>query len=385
MSFLKKPDVSKQAFSQARYKILPAVFEQLNRKLLLEFYSENTIELFKGFRVIAVDGSVLQLPDTKELREVYGCLVDKNQIDQTGPYAQISCMYDVLNNMTLHASLLPYKASERTMALDHIRYLEALNIDTVDNPKQDLFMADRGYPSLHLLLFLASKKMDFIIRASTTFLTEVREAVKSGKKDSIITIAAFKTDRNRNATLQEILPGLSRETTLQVRVLVYELAVSNQQEILLTSVTDQNHLTYEDIFKLYSMRWGIEENYKCFKKIAEIENFSGKSKLAIEQDFLATVFTCNVANLVAQEAQVEIDEECMVKGLKRRYKVNRNIALGSIKNNLLVALLDWSGLDDFCMALKQKMKRGKVMIIPGRSFPRIFHRHRTQTIRRRSL
>jgi hypothetical protein len=41
-----------------------------------------------------------------------------------------------------------------------------------------------------------------------------------------------------------------------------------------------------DLFKeLYYLRWGIEENYKRLKQWVEIENFSGKSVLSIQQDF----------------------------------------------------------------------------------------------------
>jgi hypothetical protein len=43
-----------------------------------------------------------------------------------------------------------------------------------------------------------------------------------------------------------------------------------------------------DLFKkLYYLRWGIEENYKRLKQWVEIENFSGKSVLSIQQDFYA--------------------------------------------------------------------------------------------------
>ena len=59
--------------------------------------------------------------------------------------------------------------------------------------------------------------------------------------------------------------------------------------------------------------------------MAEIENFSGKSKLTIEQDFYATVLTCNVAQMLMQEVQDEINEVLDQKKLKYKYKVNRNI------------------------------------------------------------
>ena len=67
LKLLRIPDASKQAFSQARKKLLPETFKILNEKLITEFYSDNQIHTFKGYRVLAVDGSSLFLPDTKEL------------------------------------------------------------------------------------------------------------------------------------------------------------------------------------------------------------------------------------------------------------------------------------------------------------------------------
>jgi IS4 transposase len=53
-----------------------------------------------------------------------------------------------------------------------------------------------------------------------------------------------------------------------------------------------------DLFKkLYYLRWGIEENYKRLKQWVEIENFSGKSVLSIQQDFYAKIVASNLTAL----------------------------------------------------------------------------------------
>ena len=70
-----------------------------------------------------------------------------------------------------------------------------------------------------------------------------------------------------------------------------------------------------------------------------MENFSGKSKLTIEQDFFATVFTCNIASLLMQEAQDEINEILEQKKYKHKYKINRNFGLGLLKDEPIRILL----------------------------------------------
>ena len=65
---------SKSAFVQARKKIKPQVFEKLSQLLVNEFYTDNelAVKLWKGYRLLAVDGSRVTLPITKELKTIYG-------------------------------------------------------------------------------------------------------------------------------------------------------------------------------------------------------------------------------------------------------------------------------------------------------------------------
>ncbi len=55
--------------------------------------------------------------------------------------------------------------------------------------------------------------------------------------------------------------------------------------------------------KLYSLRWGVEENYKREKQRIEIENFSGRSVEVICQDFHAKILALNLSAMVVWVAQ----------------------------------------------------------------------------------
>jgi hypothetical protein len=74
LSFLKRKDIdhatfSKSAFVQARKKIKPEVFKHLNQRIVEEFYADNSgvLKQFGDLRILAMDGSRLTLPFTKEL------------------------------------------------------------------------------------------------------------------------------------------------------------------------------------------------------------------------------------------------------------------------------------------------------------------------------
>jgi len=69
-------DFTKSAFVQKRMKINPEVFKHLSEVIVENTYVESnpTINLFEGFRLLAVDGSKVTLPFTEDLKKESGVL-----------------------------------------------------------------------------------------------------------------------------------------------------------------------------------------------------------------------------------------------------------------------------------------------------------------------
>ena len=133
------PLVSKQAFCQRRMQIQAEVFEALNQELVQDFYSDEELELWHGYRLCAVDGSLLQLSCSEESQAYYG-----GSPNGTYPMGKVSIVYDVLNGLTLDALLVPYaEQDERALAKQHLERLahEARTIHP------SVWLLDRGYPS----------------------------------------------------------------------------------------------------------------------------------------------------------------------------------------------------------------------------------------------
>jgi hypothetical protein len=362
-------DVSKQAFSKARKNLNPKVFGLLNEKFLSEFYTDNDIKTLHGYRIFAVDGLKIQLPFSKEIVQEYGC--SGNQFGAAIPMAQTSTLFDVLNKLTIHSIIAPNNTSERSLAQTHINQLRIIDKQTEFDKTgiKDLILFDRGYPATELFINLAKEKKDFLMRCKSSFCTEIRDVIAKGKTDTIIEIDIAKKRICANSTLGLRLLEIDENAKLKLRVLVFELS-SGELEVLITSLIDQNKFTREILFEFYNLRWGTEENNKFHKSIAQLENFSGKSKVAVEQDYYATIFTCNIESILAQEVLEEVNAVLKDKGLKYEYTVNKNIALGSIKDELIYVLLAGVGFDEFCNEIKERMAHSLVPIRKNRSFTR---------------
>jgi hypothetical protein len=358
--------VTKQAFSKARKKLSPKTFILLNRKLVQEYYSDNTYSTWKGFRVLAVDGSDLQVPQTTDLKKEFGTA--SNQTGSTLAMAKISYIYDVFNRITLDAQIDRYKTSEGELAVRHIEAMKQLQRNMV----RDLCLFDRGYPSLWLFFYLIHEQKDFVVRCTRgSCFAKVEEALERGEEDVVIRLYAKDAGKDQVKALKKNAPFVDRRKDyIDVRIVVVLLS-TGEKEILITSLLDQKTYSKDGFKILYNYRWGAEENYKWHKTGYELENFSGQTRLAVEQDLFSLVLTANMSSILIEEAQVELDEEHQLKALKHPYKINKRIAIAILKDQLLAGILNPEvDLEELCARLKIDLKKNVCPVRPNRKFER---------------
>ena len=128
-------EVTKGAFSRARLKLKHSAFTELNHHLILFFERHFSLRTWHGFRLLAIDGSTLRLPNTPDIAKHFGTHPDSTE--RSRPMARASQLYDCLNRITLHASINPYRGDERDLAVEHGSFLQ----------ENDLVLLDRGYPA----------------------------------------------------------------------------------------------------------------------------------------------------------------------------------------------------------------------------------------------
>jgi hypothetical protein len=359
---------TRSAVTQARKKLLPQAFISLNDTLINEFYHENDFKTFQGFITLAIDGSTIQLPDSPELIEMFGHA--SNQTENQLPMARISTLYDTLNGLILDAKIKPYNASERDIAIEHLEAIKCLKIDL----ERILIIFDRGYPSISLIYYMQQNGINFIIRSGTGFLKEVNEIANSNKTDEVLEISYKRVSSQVKKELLLLFPNMSftkSSTCISFRVVIVKLK-TGEKETLLTSLICKKNYPHRIFHDLYFFRWRIEEGYKFCKSGLEIENFSGKSCLVIEQDFYATVLVANAHALLSLEAKQEIQNLPKKTVKKYDYNVNKRVSISSLKNIFVEMLLNTeSDVEGFCEGVKKTMKRDLIPIRPGRSFQRL--------------
>jgi len=350
---------TKSAFVQARKKVKPAVFEKLSELLLNEFYTDNepAIKLWKGFRLLAVDGSRVTLPITKELKTIYG--ETKNQTNTTIVQARCSVIYDVLNKYVLEGTLACLKNGERELALPHLIHCKA----------NDLILYDRGYPSYDFIHEHTIRNLNYLMRVKTSFSQLTIDFEKSKKKSLIVEISPGK-----NAKIAD--KQYTRNCSIKVRLIRVAIA-KGQVEILMTSLLDSKQHPTSLFKQLYFKRWGVETFYDELKNKLKVEHFSGYSNQTIQQDFKAALFISNVQTLIVSELEDELKENN--QGKKYDYKINTNVSYGLLKNRVVSLFLDKQPTDvDMVEQLKDLFKSHLVPIRNNRKFERNSGKYRSR-------
>jgi hypothetical protein len=174
---------------------------------------------------------------------------------------------------------------------------------------------------------LVDKQTNFCARLKVGTWKIAKELSDSGNKEIITEIYPSKASAKKCRAL-----GLTT-TPIKLRFICIELS-TGEKEVLITSLIDQQQYPYNVFSGLYQLRWQVEESYKTMKSRLEIENFSGKSCLAVNQDFYAKIFSCNLTTLLISGTDQIVKEICEKR--KRKYKPNFTQALNRMKNSIVL-------------------------------------------------
>jgi len=378
-----KMKYDKSSMSKARQKISPSLYEDLNSRFIREIYEDKkSVKLYHGLRILGIDGTNIELPNmgilkdkkqTEEIQNIYGRR--SNTSGELGVMSKASVLYDLENNIVLDGILNSYASSERAMAVEHIRQLKKYKKAHKEKYK-DLVIFDRGYPSIGLISYMIQESIDYLMRIQSNTFKEIEAFKESELDDDILELEITKdrlyqiTRREQYPLLRQFREKLNVGETIKVRVIKVVLE-TGENEVLITSLFDVEAYPHSLFKELYFKRWGIELEYNILKNIFKVENFTGVTQIAINQDFFATLFTSNICSLI-MDAIME-DEVTLYNQTKERkylYQLNQSFSIGCMKNSLISMLLKYSRVEKIYEMIQDEIMDNLLPIKPNRSFSR---------------
>ena len=343
--------VSASAFSQARVKLAHTAFIELNKSGVVDtLYGDADYRTWRGFRVLAVDGSTIILPDSASVREEFGAIRIANQhMSVTGDRCcgLASVLYDVLNRVVINSILAPARAYEVDLAIDHLKDVD---------PTRDLLVFDRYYPSYRYLATLTKAGVPFVGRCSNRSCAPANKMFNTSTRSSRVVTLTPPHDKRRQ-TEEANLPS-----SLRVRFVRVELE-NGEIEVLVTSLIDEKLYDLSALRELYRLRWGVETFFDVIKNRLSLENFTGKSAEAVKQDFYSTIFLSGVETLLVGTAQKELDSRTS----QNPQKVNKTVAFNTIKNHALDLFFSDMDIEELNTKLTNLFLTSPVCVRPKRN------------------
>ena len=272
-------EVTKGGFSKSRKNLDPWAFQRLNEVAVNSFYQSADFYVWGDYRVLAADGSRLMLPNHSSIKAEFGEHSFGPKADSKRSMACCSMLYDVFNHLTI----APYSDSEVSLLEKHLEKTSA----------GDLLLLDRGYPSFWLLFLLKARNVEFCVRLKEDWWLKVKDFTDSDELEREVVFKLPKKDRKKLAAYPQY-----QDTAITCR-LIKVILEDGRKEILCTSLLDTKTYPYEEFAELYHYRWGEEEAYKLLKACAELEDFSGKTSIAVKQDFFAKIFLMSLCAIYA--------------------------------------------------------------------------------------
>jgi hypothetical protein len=317
--------VSKQAFSKQRLNLNPEVFIELNKDYVRRIYEQAEIKKYKGYLVTAIDGSAIEIPNTKKLQEEYDCESTGQSIHRTIARAVASGIYDVENNIMIDTILGKRTDGERALAKHNLNSM----LGILGDETNIIVIFDRGYISIDLLLTLMETKIKYLFRLPSTTFGKEQRSLKTDDEIVDIILTSSRIYGLNDPIKREQAKKLQK---LRVRIVKIKLS-TGEIEYLLTNI-ENSTMSPKEIGELYYKRWGIELAYDVIKNKLNIENISGKSCLIIEQDFYAQMLLFNMVEDLRNDSN-KVVEENKKKNLKYEYKVNMNILVGTFREYMI--------------------------------------------------
>ena len=324
-----KETATSSAMVQQRMKIRPDAFAILFNLFVEKTDTEKT---YKGLRLIAADGSDIQIPTNPKDKDSFfpGA---KGQASYN--LMHLDAMYDLLQNTYVDVILVGDKKSNENRNLCTMVDRSLL--------KNALVIADRGYENYNLMAHIQEKGWKYIIRikdiGSPKSISSALTLPNTDEFDMFVDLSLTSKSANEIKKLLkdknhyryvpngnfDYLPKKNRKYDkavfyqLPFRIVRFKIS-NNSYETVVTNL-DKEQFPSVELKKIYAMRWGIETSFRDLKYTVGLLHFHSKRTDFVCQEIYARLIMYNFSQLITSAVIINNSNK------KYLYKVNFSTAV----------------------------------------------------------
>lgn len=310
------------AFVQQRDKILPSAVEFLFHKFT---QSHTDIKNYRGYRLLAIDGSDLHIATDPEDMDTYF----QNQPNTKGyNLLHLNAAYDLCNRLYVDAIVQPRRLCNEGRALADM-------VDRSPIKGKIIVIADRGYESYNNFAHLERKGWNYVIRvkdlASSGILSGLR-LPSGGEFDHNVHLTLTKKQTKEIKAHPEIYKFVPSTSTFDfldlqenlfhpISFRVVRFVLSNgTYETVITNLSAAD-FSPDELGAIYNMRWGIETSFRALKYTVGLTSFHAKKQESITQEILSRMILYNFAEMMTSHVVISQMDK------RHHYQVNFTVAV----------------------------------------------------------
>ncbi len=349
--------ITVSALSQQRDKLSFRALKFIFDKFISSF---KNLEKYHGYRLLAVDGSVVSLPYNPNDFETY-----KSQSNTKGSNElHLNALFDVINKVYLDSVIQTlHEKHERKAAIQMVNKSPLNKV---------IYLFDRGYEGYNLMEHIENKGFKYLIRvkepgSGNGILKKLN--LEKGKeynlnvsiKLSYRQTKELKKDPNfrylgTSSTFDFLDKDSEKTYIMNFRVIGIEVEKDTFQYFVTN--LDYDKFGKKDIGEMYHLRWGIETAFRELKHVLGLTTFHSKKVDFIKQEVYAKLIMYNYCELITKNTVITH------KPRKHAYQANFTMAIHICKR-YFITRFDGSPPDIEALLLKYILPIRK-----GRTFER---------------
>ncbi len=310
------------SFNQRRAQILPEAFEFLFQEFTAIASKE---ELFRGYRLLACDGSDLCIAhNPQDTTTYFQSTPDSKGFNQM----HLNALYDLHARIYVDAVIQPARQENEYQAMCDM-------IDRYTGDSKSIFIADRGYESYNIFAHILEKGLFFLVRSRDITSSGIAHSFRSqfpvNQPSFDKTVSVTLTKKQTNAVKAEpdkyrFIPKASTFDfvdlhhhwfyEMKLRIVRFPIA-DGSYECIITNLP-REEFSSEDIKELYHMRWGIETSFRELKYSIGLTHFHSKKPDYIKQEIWARLILYNFCEAITTRTIIQQSNR------KRKYSYQLN-------------------------------------------------------------
>lgn len=326
-------------------------------------YADGDYRTYRGMLLVATCGPASDVPTDAETIARWGSSSGHGRDQAT---MGLSGAFDVVNRQMPGLAVRRGGFDERAEVPGHVEAVA----DAVGGLPFAL-VTGRGYPSFPLMATLSDMGVPYVMRCQRNFMNAEFRACEAAGGDLRLgpglTNPRLRSAGRSDRDARERLVG---HAPLRVRCALVDVGGEAPEKPAATIGDDV--LATGGLAEACHMRWGVETCFRFTRGRLQMESLAGTRPRSTGQDACAAAYLANVAFDLANEAEREASGDIAARGYKHRMTVNRTVAIGVLKDELIrIVLAEDAAVREAMMSdIVAELGRCLVPVRPARAYDR---------------